>query len=179
MSAITEEVVGILLVENDRTALALIDRGQRIYLRYGLQTFAEDLVILPELLLDDWGREIRGLDLYKWLQESGQRFPRAELFGYDPAGASQQYFLREIDLVAKYPSFAYISRDSPVKEGRLLTAALIPTPGMDRHRQRRRTPDIVGPLSNARVDWWEISPAEIEAFSFAMLEQSDEKAGAD
>lgn len=177
MSVIAEEVAGILLVEGSRTALELVDRGQRVYLCYGLQTFAEDLVILPEVVLDDWGRQIRGLQLYEWVQESGQRFPRAEVFGYDPAGTRQQYFLREIDLMAKYPSYAYVSRDSPVSEGRLLEAALIPIPSGEGHRQRRRPPEIAGPLRNARVEWWEISQDEIEAFSFTLLEQADNETG--
>lgn len=179
MSAIAEEVAGILLVEGSRTALVLIDRGQRVYLRYGLQTFVEDLVILPELVLDDWGREIRGLQLYGWVQESGQRFPRAEVFGYDPAGHRQQYFLREIDLMAKYPSYAYVSRDRPISEGRLLEAALVPAPSGEGHRQRSRPPDIAGPLRNGRVEWWEISQDEIEAFTFTPLERPDDEAGHD
>ena len=85
---------GRLLDEGSRPALLLDETAGPIVLRYALVRQGTEEHILPAFLLDDWGAEIKGLALYRWIEEQGDYFPRAELFGFDAGGGETQVFLR-------------------------------------------------------------------------------------
>jgi len=147
---------GKLLQSHEGIALILDKSGYPYTLRFGLIVRDLETFILPEMLLDDWGHEIGYPALYEWISEHGDRFPRAEVFGSDLQGRSVQYFLREIDLDARLPCYAYSSDRQSLVDGQLLNSILIPD--TDVVEQTRIDPprEFARPLRNARVKWWKV-----------------------
>lgn len=174
MRAVSQRIAGKLFIDNGRGAITLFDPaapkdGQDLlFLRYAFITRGPEDHIFPAFLLDDWGTEVRSLRLYDWVREYGDRFPRGELFGFEQDGRETQLFLRELELYARYPLYAFASRRQPVEEGVLLSAILLPVAGATAVPQRIKRPaDIPFPLKRARVSWWEVgeSVGELD-FSF-------------
>lgn len=137
----------------------LDNKALPIYLCYTLTVRESEAEIYPESLLDDWGHEINSLYLYEWVQENGLHFPRAELFGFDANGRRKQCFLRELDLMARYPCYAYEDFRSPLTDGMLIEAILIPSRQNIRPKRIKRPQEIEGPMRNAMVSWWQV-PAD-------------------
>jgi hypothetical protein len=155
---IKQSVPGTLLVDGEKTALLMgnTESGAIVYLVYALVTQGPGRQILPASLLDDWGNEIGELGLYQWIQENGLRFPRAEVFGYAPSGQREQFFLRDLELFARYPVYAYGGDDEPANSGVLLQAILI-TDAATAAPQRIDPPDdLTPPLREARASWWQV-----------------------
>ena len=69
-----------------------------IYLRYAVILRGTEEEFFPTSLLDDWGNEVKGLGIYSWIRDYGERFPRAELFGVNNAGMPDQCFVRELEI---------------------------------------------------------------------------------
>jgi hypothetical protein len=161
---ITQSVPGTLVVDGEKAALLLGDPegGALVFLAYALVTQGPEHQILPATLLDDWGNEIGDLELYHWIHENGPRFPRAEVFGYSPAGGQAQYFLRDLELFTKYPVYAFAGHDDSVNSGVLLRAILVPdTRQADAHPID--PPENVTPLlREARVAWWRVGPERVD-----------------
>jgi hypothetical protein len=125
--------------------------------------------IFPSFILDDWGREIRSLKLYEWVRENGQRFPRAEIFGFEQDGRETQCFLRELELYARLPCYAYRTADQPVAEGRLLNSILLPHDSAQTPLRIEKPAGIERPLRAARVTWWQI-PTDGKMLDLAQLD---------
>lgn len=176
VTAICQRVGGYLLENDGKTALVLEnlrpakDATDVLFLRYGLVTKGPEEHIFPAFLLDDWGREVRGLKLYAWLSENGERFPRGEIFGFEQDGRETQCFLRELELYARVPCYAYTAVDSAVETGRLLDAILLPDVAVDKVERIKRPSDLKRPLRTARVSWWQI-PANRDGFDFSLLDE--------
>lgn len=125
--------------------------------------------IFPSFILDDWGREIRSLALYDWVRENGQRFPRAEIFGFERDGRETQCFLRELELYARLPCYVYRSADQPVAEGLRLDAILLPHDSVQRPLRIEKPDGIERPLRAAWVTWWQI-PVEGKMLDLSQLD---------
>ena len=177
VKAVSQQVQGILLRDNGRMALLLKDArpaaetAETLYLRYAFVTQGAESHILPAFLLDDWGKEIKTLELYGWVREYGDQFPRAELFGFNLSGKATQYFLRELELVSKLPCYAYPTKETPLAGGALVEAILLPDIGVTTAQKTKRPPPMVvgQPLRSARVSWWRANPS-LTTFDFALLE---------
>lgn len=164
MKIIKQSVPGTLLVDGEKTALIMgnAESGATVYLAYALISQGPGHQILPTSLLDDWGNEIGRLDLYKWIHENGPRFPRAEVFGYSPSGEREQYFLRDLELFAKYPVYAFGGDDQPANSGILLRAVLIPDVTTVEPQWIDPPEDLTPPLREARVSWWRVGPEQAD-----------------
>ena len=128
-----------------------------IYLRYALVEMGTERPFWPSFILDDWGREIRGLALYRWLQEEGERFPRAEIFGYDAHWVQEQGFVRAMELHDPHPCLAYPTAETPLAEGVRLRHVLVVEEGMVGTTRLAKPPEGVPfPLGRARVQWWRV-----------------------
>ena len=125
--------------------------------------------IFPSFILDDWGREIRSLKLYDWVRENGQRFPRAEIFGFERDGRETQCFLRELELYARLPCYAYRTADQPITGGLLLKGILLPNDSVQTPLRIDTPAGIERPLRAARVTWWQI-PAGEKVIDLAQLD---------
>jgi hypothetical protein len=175
--AITLPVGGTLLREHGRAALLLRTRApegddpDRRSLLFALLTRGPGDHIFPAFLLDDWGNEVRGLKLYDWIDESGERFPRAEVFGFDRDGSETQVFLRHLELYARLPCYTLEHAGAPVEEAVLLEAILLPDAEAQTAHRIEQPADLTRPLSAARVSWWRV-PAGQTAFDFWMLDQA-------
>jgi len=129
--AARQRIQGKLLEENGRYILHLHnpkpdrDASNLLYLGYALVVMGPEHHIFPSFVLDDWGNEIRGVKLYRWLRDNGNEFPRAEIFGFNRDGAETQIFARALELYVTLPCYAYSSREEPVTNGRLLSAILL------------------------------------------------------
>jgi len=154
-----------LLRDGGRAALWLEgleagDEDQSVYLAYALTTQLPSgdtpTHILPSVLLDDWGAEVKKLELYRWIHEFGVQFPRAEVFGLDSQGAPVQYFLRDLDLLGRYPTYAFTEIDAPASAGVLLRAALLPDESVKRPEPAEPPDDVKPPLRRARLTWWRV-----------------------
>jgi hypothetical protein len=164
MKAVNFRVQGRILEANGRYALLLHDTqpkpeaGPLLYLRLAFTTAGVEEPVFPAFLLDDWGNEIKSTDLYKWVDEFAPQFPRAELFGFDAAGQETQLFLRELELVGKWPCYAYPAAATPVGEGVLVEAILLPDEAVGKPVKIKRPSWVERPLRRARVQWWQVPP---------------------
>ena len=161
MSEVLSKLRAQLVKTNDRTAIILDDNSIPIWVSFAFMERETEKLILPESILDDWGREIRSLAMYHWVSENGQQFPRAEIFGFRPSGKRVQRFLREIDLTAKYPCFA---RKNPLDSLESMTpvdAVLIRDETVDGPRRITPPQYIPYPFSQIKADWWKIPSSEI------------------
>lgn len=166
MKLISQELKGKLIVDGYSKAFVLGETSESslITLHFALYTMGPEHHVLPSFLLDDWGNEITGLKLYRWIRESGTRFPRAEVFGVDPMGNEVQYFLRDIELFSRYPTYAVDPIDETNSPGVLLDAILVIAEGVPQPRRIDPPADIEPPLREARVHWWQVSelPANLD-----------------
>jgi hypothetical protein len=165
LKIIRQRVPGVLLLEGERAALWLEAGGEArfVYLAYALATQlpsgATSAHILPAVLLDDWGTEVKKLELYRWIREFGLQFPRAEVFGLTPQGQPAQYFLRDLDLFGRYPTYAFTEKDAPASAGVLLQAILLPGEGIEQPEPAEPPEDVTSPLRRARLTWWRVARA--------------------
>jgi hypothetical protein len=152
---VKEPIHGRLVADGDGFNLRLeaSDSENLIFLAYALVTQGPELQILPSVLLDDWGNEIKGLSIYQWIHENGLHFPRAEVFGFNPTGAPTQYFLRDLELFAKYPVYAFTAQDAPDSSGVPVGVILIPTEGNDSGQSIEPPEEISALLRRGHVDW--------------------------
>ena len=172
MAALAKRLTGKLFVNNER-GIVLLGNGSSIYLRFALVLQGSGTMLFPELLLDDWGHELHTLELYHWIHKNGDRFPRAELFGYDFEGNDRQCFLREIDLIAKYPCYAYRQFGDLLSTGVELLSLMLAVEGLSSEERLDDLSRQPWPLRNAKVSWWQISNRGSEGLARRLL-QNDE-----
>lgn len=173
MKGVTQRVQGKLLSDDGRTALLLYDldpdQGQLtdiLYLRFAFILRGVETPIFPVELLDDWGNAIKGWALYKWVLEYVDQFPRAEIFGFDVNGRETQYFLRDLEVMEPVRCYAYPTRETPLTEGALVAAVLLPTEGITSAKPvERPILEEIRPLSTAKVTWWQVPPTT-KTFNF-------------
>ena len=164
MKAVKQRVAGQIFELNGRFALMLHnnhpepDARQLLYLRCAFITVGVEEPIFPAFLLDDWGNEIKSLELYNWVDEFAPQFPRAELFGFDASGQETQLFLRELEQYNQWPCYAYTAADTPIQEGVLVEAILLPDETVTEPVKIKRPSWVERPLRRARVQWWQIPP---------------------
>ena len=174
--AVSLHVWGRLLWENEaagngRLALLLTDPKPQteseasLWLRFAFVTVGVEEHLFPSFLIDDWGGEVRSLPLYRWVKENGNRFPRAEIFGFERNGTSIQYFVRELELFAKLPCYVYPDKQTPLADGKRLDAILLPQPAVSQPEKIKRPSHLKRPLASARVAWWHV-PDTLTRFDF-------------
>ena len=160
MKAVKQRVSGRIFEANGRYALLLQniqpdpEAKQLIYLRFAFITMGAEEHIFPGFLLDDWGNEIKSLELYNWVDEFAPQFPRAELFGVDESGQETQLFLRELEQYSKWPCYAYAAAETPIDEGCLVETILLPDETITEPVKIKRPSWVERPLQRARVQWW-------------------------
>jgi len=175
ISAVKQHVHGRLIQANDRAALLLLDpkpeatTDASLYLRYALVVMGPEDHVLPALLLDDWGHEVHGLEIYQFIREHGDDFPRGEVFGFDLDGSETQLFLRSLELHMRWPCYVYTSADAPLAEGVRLHAVLLPAEGAATPEAIDRPDDeaVERPLRGAQVSWWQVPP-DTNSFDFSL-----------
>lgn len=173
MSIVLQKVRGELISSNGRWALLLDDTAENLFLNFAYPVLESTEMILPELILDDWGKEIASLKLYEWIRENGLHFPRAEIFGFDPNGNPQQYFLRELDLMSRYACFAFRDRKSRPETGMLIEAALILSDNVSDPKEMVIPSEIKQPLRHIRVGWWQVRSESVHDFEFEQPSDRD------
>ena len=162
---IQQHVEGQLFMADGRHVLLLTNAAPEtqtdasLYLCFALVVHGPEDPILPTVIKDDWGIERRELSVYTWLEEEGHRFPRSEVFGFDPDGTETQCFLRALELVARLPCYAYTGKQTAVADGKLLTAVLLPDETATTPQKMKRPSHLSPPLANAAVSWWLVPPA--------------------
>ncbi|MFW5940296.1 MAG: hypothetical protein ACOC8X_00960 [Chloroflexota bacterium] len=175
MHLLTQTVRGRLLHQESSRALLLETTAQSserrtpnlVYLRYALVVRGSERHIFPGLVLDDWGRERTTLSLYRWIFDEGQRFPRAELFGWRSTGEQTQIFLRDLEIFFKYPCYAFTSADAPVKDGLRLRVVFIPdTDHEGAPRDIEAPQNIPWPLRHASVLWRRANPETLAHYGW-------------
>ena len=177
MKAAKQHVHGKLITENGRSALLLLDAepetktGDSLYLRYAVVVRGPDDPVLPAILLDDWGKETRGLKIYEFLRKHGDEYPRAEIFGFDMDGSEAQLFVRSLELYGRLPAYVYKDVDVPLDKGVLLDAILLPDAETDGVIPLEKASEmgVKRPLRSAQVSWWRV-PSSTTAFDFSLLD---------
>lgn len=169
MAAIRQQINGKIIFIEDQAVLWLDDQSNPVYLRYALIVRESEMEIFPESLLDDWGHEIKSLDLYEWIQENGYQFPRAEIFCFDRMGKRRQFFLRELDLMAPYPCYAFESSQTPITKGVPVKAILIPNRQINQPKPVNPPPEIEGPMRNALVSWWHVPTDDLASVDLQLI----------
>lgn len=159
---VREELKGSLVVDGDKVAIRLgaADSLDVVYLSYALVTQGPAYRIIPSVLLDDWGNEIGGLQLYRWINENGLKFPRAEVFGIDPSGDQVQFFLRDLELFAKHSVYAYADREAPVGSGIEVQAVLVADDLAISPENISALTETSPLLGQAQVTWWRVNPRQ-------------------
>ena len=166
MRAVAQRVAGTLLEEEDRVGLILRDSKPAqevqdvVILRFAFVVRGPGIGdhVFPAFILDDWGREIRSLKLYRWVRENGDRFPRAEIFGFERDGRETQCFLRELELYARLPCYVYDNMESHIPNGRQVNAVFLPDDSVKDAKliAKPRPKEVEQPLRRAMVTWWRI-----------------------
>ena len=180
--AVAQRVSGRLLRENEakrngRTALFLTDSSpdaaaeDLLFLRFAFVIMGTEAPLFPSFLIDDWGGEVRGTAVYRWVKENGNQFPRAEIFGFDGQGNETQRFVRELELYAKLPCTAYATREAPLTQGTPVHAILLPDETVTEPVKIKRPSGLKRPLSAARVTWWQVPPT-LSTFDFSLLDET-------
>jgi hypothetical protein len=158
MKLLQQRLNGVLHRVGEQGVVVWDEAAGPLYLRFLLPEIEREEGIFPAFLLDDWGQEIKTLELYDWVRENGVNFPRAEIFGIDQNGQEAQVFLRELELFGKYPGYAYREKGDPVTAG-VLVAAIVLTDSQVAEPQRIKRPvGVAGPLRYAKVSWWQAQP---------------------
>lgn len=124
-------------VPTEKTAVSL-------HLLFPFITRGDEIHIFPTSVMDDWGTEIKGTKLYDWVQENGEQFPRAEIFGVDGNGRSTQEFLRGLELYFRFPCYLH-TKDNPSSNHVPIKTIILPET-----MQRKTLPH---PLRRANVRW--------------------------
>lgn len=177
MAAIQQVVRGTLLRDETRTALWWDSDGPTsaestpYYLRFALVERGDEALLLPETLLDDWGREVTGLAVYEWIEANGDLFPRAEVFGRTLTDLPRQRFLRELELGFTLPCFVTPQRAAPPTAIIPLDLILLTSDAITRPTRTVPPPAASGPLRRARVHWW-LAPNALRA-SLTLADLSD------
>lgn len=156
MRAVRKRINGHLLAADGRHYLRLAADGPELILRFALVRRGSEEHIFPAFVLDDWGTEIRKLKLYEWVRENGDLFPRAEIFGFDVDGSEAQLFLREMELYAKLPCYAYPDAETPLAEGSRLAAIIWSDPTLESPAPDQRPSDLPFVLRRAALSWWAV-----------------------
>ncbi len=155
-----QEGFRVLVVDRDTES-----EGPFVWLTYALVTMGKEEHILPGLVLDDWGNEFKSLELYGWIRENGDRFPRAEVFGTDVEGEDVQLFVRVLELHATYPT--YVDYEGSEGPERVHAFVLPGDPGQE--PQRIAVPEQVDlPMRDARVIWWRADPTQLGSLDALM-----------
>lgn len=159
MKIIKQPIPGTIMMDGDVCAIrySSSESDEVVFLSYALTTLGPGHRVLPSVLLDDWGKEIGGLAFYRWIRDHGQKFPRAEVFGLDPTGAEVQYFLRDLELLSRYPVYAFTEENAPANAGVPIRAILIPDDAADTPQSISPPGDIDSPLREAQVEWWRVN----------------------
>ena len=176
MKAAKQHIHGKLITENGRSALLLLDAEptsqteNSLYLCYALVVRGSNAPVLPAILLDDWGQEIRGLQIYEFLRDHGDEFPRAEIFGFDIDGSETQLFVRSLELYSRLPVYVFTEVAAPLADGVLLQAILLPDAETDRvvRVEKGKDSGAKRPLRSAQVSWWRV-PFAATRFDFSLL----------
>lgn len=164
MKAITQKVCGQVVTHDGQTALHIeslevTDTASAVlYLRFPFTVRGTEEPIFPAFLLDDWGTEVKGLELYQWVHDYGEQFPRGELFGFELDDRETQCFLRALELHVAFPCYVYPQKETPLNEGLLVTAVLWPGGQTSVPEPIKRPSELPLPLRRAKVSWWQISP---------------------
>jgi hypothetical protein len=149
---------GSIYIVDDVAVVVARSEQDELNLKFALVEYLDGNHLIPDSVLDDWGREIKGAALYSWIQENGLRFPRAEIFGHRPDGQPVQRFLREIDLSARYSCYAYLELNSDIEDGILIRAIIRPDQTLQQPKLEGIPAPVPGLLSMADIQWWEANP---------------------
>lgn len=175
MNLVMQRVQGAVWREGETAVLHLLSdtpsketTSNILFLGYPLVQRGSEALFFPAFLLDDWGNEVRSLKLYEWIREFGEQFPRAELFGLTEFGQETQLFLRDIELYAKLPCYAFAGRQADVRTGVLLSGVAVPTEGATEMGKIKRPLEAKRPLRSAKLTWWQIPPHTTQ-FDFTLL----------
>jgi hypothetical protein len=170
---LTQKVSGQLYRKEEQTALLLAPPGQEqeassaLFLRYALVMQGTERHIFPSLLLDDWGKERDTIGLYRWIFEQGQRFPRAEIFGFDHLGRKTQVFLRDLEIFFKYPCYIAPARNASIADSERLHVIFLPEPGRQGAPQEVEAPEqITWPLRHSAVQWRQANARTLQEYGW-------------
>ena len=175
--AVPSKVVHSRIIVVGQRVLLILDQSQEIYLRFALTELNSGEHVFPESILDDWGKEIKNISIYRWLRDNGIHFPRAELFGYYLDDIPVQRFLRELDLTRNYACYAYTSITHPLKYGIVVSDVVVSTRGVSEPRSTSAPEHLGHLMKEADVRWWS-ADLDDEA-QMAILENFSSKTGKD
>lgn len=174
MKPLTLELNAQPFTRDEHLALLLDQDAPSQPLRLALIIRGSEQHVFPALALDDWGREKKGPGLYRWLYEEGPRFPRAEVFGFDAAGAQTQVFLRDLELSFRYPCFLYEDPEAPVAEGRPLHTIFISGSSQQTEPLKIKPPDdLPWSIRHAAVRWRQIDASSLVERGWERIETAD------
>ena len=165
MKPITIHVHGRLIADHEnheRQVLLLLDGAPEektavsLYLRFPFITLGPEEHIFPGYILDDWAKEIHGTDVYAWMVDKGDHFPRAEVFGYEQDGTETQCFVRGLEHYIKLPCYVYQTVKAAVNEGVIVQKILLEDTDVISPERVKRPSEVKRPLASARVQWWKI-----------------------
>lgn len=158
-SVVRQQLEGELLsLDEERGALIVGPVEKLVFLSFTFRVLTAEEYILPESILDDWGHEITGLGLYEWVRQNGERFPRAEVFGYNLAGQARQFFVRELEFLGRYSCLGWSDENSPIRDALTIEAILVADQTADNLKQVPKPLLKSIPIKYADVGWWTFNP---------------------
>lgn len=172
MQPLTHRVNGQHLVRGEDHALLLDQNAPEQPLRLAFIVLGAERHVFPALALDDWGRERKGLGLYRWIYEEGPLLPRSEVFGFTADGDQTQIFLRDLEVSFSYPCYIYREAREPVENGQLLSAIFIAGANHQDSPLKIEPPsDLPWALRRAAVRWRRVNPQALAEAGWERLNE--------
>ena len=158
-TVVRQKIEGELLsLDVERRALIVSPGEKLVFLSFAFRVLVAEEYIIPESILDDWGHEITGLGLYDWVRQNGERFPRAEVFGYNLAGEVRQFFVRELDFLGRYLCLGWVDETNVIRDAFTIESILIADHSVDNVKPVSKPLLKSTPICYADVDWWLFNP---------------------
>ncbi|HRE28199.1 MAG TPA: hypothetical protein PK954_16280 [Anaerolineales bacterium] len=88
----------ILVYGSELQALGAPVIGAPVELRPGYRLWEAPTYLLPQTVIDDIGQEFVAPDVYDWIEERGDLYPRSEAYGCLPDGKPAGYVIKALDL---------------------------------------------------------------------------------
>lgn len=138
-----------------------VETAVSLYLFFPFITLGPEEPIFPSYILDDWGREIRGLEVYTWMVDNGDHFPRAEVFGFEQDGSETQCFVRGLEHYVKLPCYVATHAQAKVDEAVRIRKIFVTESTVLQPERIKLPSHLKRPLASASVQWWHVPPVEV------------------
>ena len=129
---------------------------------YAFSIFFNEDFIIPHFAFDDFRREYHGIDAVNFILSSGERYPRADVYGRRVMAAkADELFMKEVDIAGGIKTFAYARPDASLPVSRL--DSIVWVSHLYASWQVIAAPDEYTPLFQNHLRHFGLNPSQISS----------------